>query len=110
MKNLFLKAKSCAVLLLLKDSQQAWYPSKLARAAGASYVHTVNLMSELLKQGVVSQEKKGRQKFYRLSDRGAALAASLDDFFRRSEAASQDSGKKTEIVQPAASQQAPAQG
>jgi len=105
MKHLFLKSKPSAVLLLMKDSQQAWYPSKLARAAGASYVHTVNLLSELLRQGVVSQEKKGRQKFYRLTDRGSALCSSLDDFAKRCEAASQDAARQIKSPEAAASSQ-----
>ena len=85
MKSLFLKLKPSTVLILLKDSQQQWYPSKLARASNSSYVHTVNLLVALRKLGVVNIEKKGRQNFYKLTEKGAYLALSLDDFAALSE-------------------------
>lgn len=106
MKHLFLKSKSCAILLLLKDSQQVWYPSKLAREAGASYVHATNLLSELLRQGVVLQERKGKQKHYRLTDKGAAIASTLEEFSKRCDAASQEAQKARA---EAAAQSAPVQ-
>lgn len=87
MKKWFLKLKPSSVLLLLKDSQQQWYPSKLARSANCSYVHAVNLLSELKKGGMVELEKKGRQSFYRLTERGSSLAAALDDLVKKCEAA-----------------------
>lgn len=90
MKKLFLKIKPSAVLILLKDSQQSWYPSKLARAAGLSYVHTVNLLSGLSKCGVVISEKKGKQNFYKLTEKGAYLASSLEDFSKKCDALEQE--------------------
>ena len=90
MKRLFLKLKPTAVLLLLKDSQQSWYPSKLARESGSSYVHTVNLLAQLRKFGVVTSEKKGKQNIYKLTEKGAYLASALDDFAKKSEAAGQE--------------------
>ena len=87
MKTLFIKAKPSAVLLLLKDSQQSWYPSKLARDSGSSYVHTVNLLSQLRTLGIVTAERKGRQNIYRLTERGAQIASSLDDFSKKCDAA-----------------------
>jgi predicted transcriptional regulator len=90
MKKLFLKIKPSSVLMLLKDSQQQWYPSKLARASNSSYVHTVNLLIELRNKGVVSIEKKGRQNFYKLTEKGAHLAVSLDDFAKKCDAFEQE--------------------
>jgi predicted transcriptional regulator len=90
MKTLFLKLKPASVLILLKDSQQQWYPSKLARASNSSYVHTVNLLVALRKHGVVSIEKKGRQNFYKLTEKGAYLALSLDDFAKKCDAFEQE--------------------
>ena len=87
MKSHFLKLKPCAILLLLKDSQQQWYPSKLARAAGCSYVHTVNLLSVLKKNGIIALDKKGRQNCYLLTESGAHLALALDEFAKKCDAA-----------------------
>lgn len=86
MKNLFLKVKPSYILMLLKDSQQLWYPSKLARASGTSYVHTVNLLVALRKMGAVSIEKKGRQNIYKLTEKGTHLASSLEDFAKKCDA------------------------
>ncbi len=98
MKNLFLKAKPSALLLLLKDTQQQWYPSKLARGAGMSYVHAVNLLSVLHKGGAVSTEKKGRQNMYKLTEKGQALASVLDDFSKKCDAAAQEQKEKLALV------------
>jgi predicted transcriptional regulator len=95
MKRLFLKLKPSAVLLLLKDSSKQWYPSSLARAAGSSYVHTVNLLAQLRKMGVVQAETKGRQHLYRLTEKGAYLAASLDDFAKKCEAYEQEAAAQS---------------
>ena len=90
MKRLFLKPKPCAILILLKDSEQAWYPSKLARTAGSSYVHVVNLLAALRKFGMVASERKGKQNMFRLTERGAYLALTLDDLVKKCEAAEAD--------------------
>ena len=106
MKKLFLKIKPSSVLMLLKDSQQQWYPSKLARASNSSYVHTVNLLIELRNKGVVSIEKKGRQNFYKLTEKGAHLAISLDDFAKKRDVFEQEqkaSSAKAEAEKQAAS-------
>ena len=91
MKGLFLKLKPCAILLLLKDTQQEWYPSKLARSSNTSYVHTVNLLSKLSKMGAVTSEKKGKQNVFRLTEKGAYIALVLDDFAKKCDALEQES-------------------
>lgn len=85
MKSLFLKAKPCAVLLLLKDESQSWYPAKLARDSHCSYLHTVNLLSNLQKDGIVSVEKKGKQRLFRLTEKGMQIAVALDALVKRCE-------------------------
>jgi predicted transcriptional regulator len=87
LKQLLLKPKPCSILLLLKDSEQAWYPSKLARTAGASYVHVVNLLANLKKFGIVASEKKGKQNIFHLTEKGAYLALTLDDLVKKCETA-----------------------
>jgi len=83
MKSLFLKVKPSTVFLLMKDSEQTWYPSKLARASNSSYVHTVNFLSELTRLGVAVREKKGKRNVYKLTEKGAILATALDDFVKK---------------------------
>ena len=102
MKNLLIKTKPCAIILLLKSAEQAWYPSKLARASGTSYVHTVNFLANLRKAGVVSLEKKGRQNWYKLTEKGTYLALTLDDLVKKCDLA------EAEAKQPAKSEPHPA--
>ncbi|MFA6328024.1 MAG: hypothetical protein WCY41_01115 [Candidatus Micrarchaeia archaeon] len=87
LKQLLLKPKPCSILLLLKDSAQTWYPSKLARSSGASYVHVINLLTGLKKFGIVISEKKGKQNIFRLTEKGAYLALTLDDLAKKCETA-----------------------
>ena len=107
MKQLFLKKKPCNMLLLLKDSEQQWYPSKLARSAGASYVHTVNLLSSLRAFGAVVLEKKGKQNIIRLTEKGAYLAQSLDDFSKKCDSYEQEAKKPQPTVLQASAPQPP---
>ncbi|MEM4348423.1 MAG: winged helix-turn-helix domain-containing protein [Candidatus Anstonellaceae archaeon] len=87
MKSLFVKLKPANMLLLLKDSSQQWFPSKLARGANCSYVYTVAILNKLQKFGIISFEKKGKQKIYRLTEKGAQIASILDDFIKRCDSA-----------------------
>lgn len=87
LKRLLLKPKPCSILLLLKDSEQTWYPSKLARVSGSSYVHVINLLSNLKKFGIVASEKKGKQNIFHLTEKGAYLAITLDDLAKKCEVA-----------------------
>lgn len=110
MKKLFIKHKPCAILLLLKDSQQTWYPSKLARAAGTSYLHTVNLLSSLKKLSIVFLEKKGKQNQYKLTEKGAHIASDLDDFIKKCDFAENEAKQQSKAdaqVPPSAVQPAP---
>ena len=87
LKRLLLKPKPCAILLLLKDAEQVWYPSKLARVSGSSYVHVINLLTNLRKFGIVASEKKGKQNIFHLTEKGAYLALTLDDLSKKCETA-----------------------
>ena len=87
LKQLILKPKPCSILLLLKDAEQSWYPSKLARVSGASYVHVINLLTNLRKFGIVASEKKGKQNIFHLTEKGAYLALTLDDLAKKCETA-----------------------
>ena len=98
MKNLFLKSKPCAVLLLLKDESQTWYPSKLARESRSSYVHTVNLLSDMKKEGVAVSEKKGKQNMYNLTEKGMQIAMALDELVKRCEG--KETAQKAEPPEP----------
>jgi len=101
LKRLLLKPKPCSVLLLLKDAEQSWYPSKLARVSGSSYVHVINLLTNLRRFGIVASEKKGKQNIFHLTEKGAYLALTLDDLAKKCEAAESEQKMVKQEAPPA---------
>ena len=83
LRRFLLKEKPVAILLCLKDTQQAWYPSKLAKSSGASYVYVTHWLTKLENAGWVKLEKKGRLKNVVASEAGLAVASSLDELVRK---------------------------
>ncbi|MEM4390215.1 MAG: hypothetical protein QXG98_06195 [Candidatus Micrarchaeia archaeon] len=82
MEWLVLRKKPTALLINLKNSAQGWYVSSLARAAGVTYVYAARTLSAWEKFGLVTFEAKGRVKMVRLTEKGARLAAALDELVR----------------------------
>jgi predicted transcriptional regulator len=95
-KKFFLKLKPSAVLLLLKDNSQIWYPSKLARLSGSSFVHVVNLLEKLQKEEIVIAEKKGKKTIYKLSEKGTIIAQALDEFVKKCDQLKEKSQEKAQ--------------
>lgn len=83
MKTLFLRTKSCDVLLLLKDSEQQWYSSKLAREAKCSIMHVTYFLPKLQAFGVITMEKKGKRQFVKLTEKGMAIAMAMEDLLKK---------------------------
>jgi len=83
LRRFLLKEKPAAILLCLKDTQQSWYPSKLAKYSGASYVYVTQWLTKLEKAGWVKLEKKGRLKNVVASESGLAIASSLDELVHK---------------------------
>jgi len=55
--------------------------------SGSSYVHVINLLTNLRKFGIVASEKKGKQNIFHLTEKGAYLALTLDDLSKKCETA-----------------------
>jgi DNA-binding MarR family transcriptional regulator len=83
MKSFLLKQKPVAVIICLKDSEQKWYPSKLAKYSATSYVYVTKWLSKLQQAGWVQFEKKGRMKTVSLSEQGRIIATALDDLVKK---------------------------
>ena len=86
LRQFILKPKPTAVVLCLKDTQQVWYPSKLAHASGASYVYVTHWLNKLEKAGWVKLEKQGRLKVVVATENGVAIASMLDELVRKMDA------------------------
>lgn len=82
-RRFLLKGKPVAILLCLKDTNQSWYPSKLAKSSGASYVYVTSWLTKLEKAGWVKLERKGRLKSVVASEAGLAVASALDELVHK---------------------------
>ena len=85
MKEIFLHIKPSKMLVSLKDVEEEWYISKLAKKSGATYVYTTKIVSIFRKNGLIEIEAEGRVKKIRLTDRGIELANALEEFIRKCE-------------------------
>ena len=72
--NILLKGKQSRILVALRDTNQAWYVSSLAKAAGTTYVHACNFINICEELGIVNCEKHGKLKVVKLTDKGAKMA------------------------------------
>ncbi len=98
--GILFKGKQLSIILALKDSGQSWYTSTLAKAAGATYVHTCNFINACARLGIVTSEKHGKIKEIKLTDKGAKLAEMLSSAYNliNSAPAEQNgSEKKSEV-------------
>lgn len=78
MDNILFKDKQLRMLLILKDSSQNWYLSKLAQRASATYVHACNFVNACEALGITSSEKHGKIKNVKLTEKGYKLAELLE--------------------------------
>ncbi|VVB66448.1 Uncharacterised protein [Candidatus Gugararchaeum adminiculabundum] len=77
-KELFVRAKTYKMFLLLKDGSRQWFGSNLARESGLTYVYVTQVLTKLGNAGLVRFESSGRTKYVRLTESGASLASSLE--------------------------------
>ena len=82
-RQFILKRKPVAIILCLKDSQQKWYPSKLAKYSATSYVYVTNWLTKLETAGWVSFVKEGRLKAVALTEQGKVIASLLDELTKK---------------------------
>ena len=83
LEQLFLRKKPVHLLISLKNSKKTSYVSLLAKAIDCTYSHTVKLLSEFKKFGLVDFKKEGRIKYVTLTERGRDLAESLENVLRK---------------------------
>ncbi|MEW6528563.1 MAG: hypothetical protein AB1391_01595 [Candidatus Micrarchaeota archaeon] len=76
---LFLKEKSVAAFILLKDQNVNWHLSKIARQSNSTYIYITKLMNILEKKGFVILETCKNRKIVKLTEKGLALANLLDE-------------------------------
>lgn len=71
--TLLFKEKQIKILLALLDKGVEWNTTGLAKAAGATYVHTSKFLTRCEKMGLVQVVKHGKIKALTLSPRGIEI-------------------------------------
>ena len=74
---LLFKEKQIKVLLAMLDKAQEWNTTSLARAAGATYVHTSKFLTRCEKMGLVQVVKHGKIKALTLSPKGIEVTEGI---------------------------------
>lgn len=74
---LLFKEKQIKVLLAMLDKAQEWNTTGLARAAGATYVHTSKFVTRCEKIGLVAVVKHGKIKALTLTPKGNEIAEGI---------------------------------
>ena len=73
--KMFFRIRPVEILLSLKDGPK--YASILSRENNCTYSHTVKLLEQFKKFGLVEFEKKGRIKIVKLTEDGQGVAGGL---------------------------------
>ncbi len=81
MNQLLIKGKQASILMALKESQQEWYISTIAKKTQTTYVHAHKFISECEKAGILSIEKHGKLKIVKLTEKGNRIAESLKEIY-----------------------------
>jgi len=74
--KLFFRSKPTQLLLSLKDGPK--YATILSKEIDCTYSHTMKILDNFKKFGLVEFEKKGRIKMIKLTSNGEEIAKSLE--------------------------------
>ena len=72
--EVFFRRKPAMILVALKKNLRNRYGSVLAKEVDCTYSHTVKILQEMEKSGLVGFEKQGRIKVIKLTDVGNKVA------------------------------------
>ncbi len=72
--EVFFRRKPAMILVALKKNLRNRYGSILAKEVDCTYSHTVKILQEMEKAGLVGFEKQGRIKVIQLTDTGTKVA------------------------------------
>ena len=72
--EVFFRRKPAMILVALKKNLRNRYGSVLAKEVDCTYSHTVKILQEMERAGLVGFEKQGRIKIIQLTDNGNKVA------------------------------------
>lgn len=82
MQELLLKIKPCKILVCLREIGTNWNLTKVAKNTGTTFVYTTKVIERLEQRGYVISERKGKNREIKLSEKGAKIAANLEEIMK----------------------------
>ena len=76
--DVFFRIKPAKMLILLNSNNTKKYASVIAKGVDCTYSHTVRILQQFKKKGLIKFVKKGRLKQISLTDSGKKLAESIE--------------------------------
>jgi len=81
-EDLFLHSKPVKMLTSLKN-ESIQYATQVSKAVDCTYSHTVKVLEQFRRLGLVQFEKKGRIKLIKLTDEGMDVAHDFEGLRRK---------------------------
>lgn len=98
LQDIFLREKPSKILLGMKTAKESVYATILSKEADCTYSHTIKILNQFRKLGIVRFEKKGRIKRVMLTDDGWDIAHNLEAMIKKftqiESDAEEDNGKE----------------
>jgi predicted transcriptional regulator len=66
-------------MLALRETENIWHLSKLAKNTDTTYVYVTKLMTTLQKDGLVSIEPRGKKRIVKLTEKGTKIANIINE-------------------------------
>lgn len=82
LSTIFMRPKPCRIMTLLRDTENQWHLSKLAKSSDTTYVYVTQLVSKLQGAGIVTVETKGKKRVVKLSDKGMKVANAIGEVIK----------------------------
>ena len=79
--SILLKDKQAMILVSLKEGKQPWHVATLSKTCNTTYVHTSNFIRKCEQMGIVQNERHGKIKVIKLTEKGVKLAEMLSGVY-----------------------------
>lgn len=82
-KKLFLQEKPSEMLVFLKQGENPNYATEVSKGVDCTYSHTIKVLDQFKKFGLVTFQKEGRIKLIELTEDGEDIAHDLEGLVRK---------------------------
>jgi len=83
-KDMFIHTIPCIMIIHLYKQDEG-YNSQISKILGVTYSHTVKVMEKFSGSKLVTNEKRGRERWFMITKKGKAVASLLIELSKRLE-------------------------